>query len=243
MRLSINYAQWDSEFLHFKTGIIKIPSHRCVTIEMLSSIKKDAEHDQYKLLYIMTSSKNSISQDIIDGVKGNITLVDKKTIYSKLVSNKTNFSEPHIQSLRQSTISNELYSLALESGKYSRFKNDPLFPKGTFEHLYKIWLERSVKKEIATDVIIYQIDNSIKGFLTYKINEQSCTIGLIAVSSEHQGQGIGSKLISYLEHLLSAQHIHIITVATQGHNTHACNFYKRNNFQIDEITYIYHLWL
>lgn len=48
----------------------------------------------------------------------------------------------------------ELLSLALNSGEFSRFKLDPLFSAELFEKLYTRWITRSVRKEIAWQVLV-----------------------------------------------------------------------------------------
>ncbi|WP_455587570.1 GNAT family N-acetyltransferase [Bacteroides sp.] len=243
MNTLIEHADWDSNFLHLKTGIINIPMDVFVTNDMLSEIKKKAKEQSYSVLYLKLLNDSKIDESVLETFNDNISWVDRKMTYTKTIHSSTPSSCSSIKSFNSTEIPDELYYLATESGKHSRFKNDTHFPKGTFELLYKTWIERSVNREIADDVLVHYENNRINGFLTYKINEASCTIGLVAISPNHQKQGIGSKLINCLEQKSLIQGIYTLEVATQSENTQACAFYEKNEFQISDITNIYHLWL
>lgn len=243
MNIQIEHAPWDSSFFQCKIGIVHIAADTSVTTEMLSEIINKASRFQYKTIYIMLQHDNIIDNRMLNPFNNCITLVDKKRIYTKAINSTDHFSYSSIQSFKSAQIPEELYSLALESGKHSRFKIDTHFPKGAFALLYKTWIERSVNNDIADDVLVHYENNKIEGFLSYKINKSVCTIGLIAVSPACQGTGIGSKLIDYLEREMSEQGVLTIDVATQSENIQACTFYEKKRFQISTITNIYHLWL
>ncbi|MBV4203421.1 GNAT family N-acetyltransferase [Bacteroides salyersiae] len=243
MNIQIEYAEWDSDFFHQKTGIIKIPTNVLVTTNMLSEIKEMADIQNYQIIYIMLLHGNTIENNLLKISNKYISWVDTKIIYTKTIHPSGMSPHSFIESFNSMAIPDELYSITIESGKYSRFKNDPHFPKGAFNLLYKRWIERSVNKEIADDVLVHYNRSKINGFLSYKTDGTSCTIGLIAVTPDQQGRGIGSKLINHLEHKMLSQNINILNVATQSANIQACTFYEKIGFQIKDVTNIYHLWL
>ena len=111
-----------------------------------------------------------------------------------------------------------------------------------FIELYKKWLEKSIKREIANEVFTYSLNNKIVGFTTCKIIENTIDIGLISVNNRHQGKGIGKKLIQKVNDYAVENKLDRINVATQLHNSNACSFYTKNDFKINSKTYIYHLW-
>jgi dTDP-4-amino-4,6-dideoxy-D-galactose acyltransferase len=67
-------------------------------------------------------------------------------------------------------------------------------------------------------------------------------VGLIAVSSEYRGKGIGGIMLTHLETVLNTIGIHNLTIPTQGQNEQACYFYNKIGYSISEKTYIKHYW-
>ena len=80
------------------------------------------------------------------------------------------------------------------------------------------------------------------GFVSYKINQDNATIGLIAVCPNNQGKKIGSKLLKYVEQQLVAINIKKLFIPTQQANETACSFYKKHGYQIHEKVQIKHYW-
>ena len=131
--------------------------------------------------------------------------------------------------------------LALESGKYSRFKTDPNFQQNEFERLYLKWI--AVSLENSLDIPVYITSEELMGFTTLqKKNNELADISLVAVDPSAQGKGIGHILIQHTIHKASELGFAKIQVVTQADNEAACHLYKKNNFLLTEHTYIYHYW-
>lgn len=237
----IKCAYWDSENFNVKVGALQVPSSISLSVDMLHSLQKMAKKDDYELIYIMLSDNRTIQMPYGNS-ELNLLFVDKKTTYTKIVTGEES-QTTQIRSFKDSDSLSELYLLAIESGKHSRFKLDFNFSPEVFEKMYRIWIERSVRKEIADDVLVYEEADHLRGMLTYKQFPNKAIIGLIAVSPVCQNLGIGSKLMKYLELNLFRNGITELEVVTQGHNLQACQFYERNNFNVKDVTNIYHLWL
>jgi dTDP-4-amino-4,6-dideoxy-D-galactose acyltransferase len=168
-----------------------------------------------------------------------IILADKKVIYHKMIDQNAEFSIANVVSVNISN--NALNDLALLSGNFSRFKLDKeLHHK--FEIMYKTWLDRSLKREIASEVLAYQIAGETVGFVTIKKTGSSSTIGLIAVNNIYQGKKIGTELMRAIEGWCLRNDVCEIDVATQLDNKQACAFYERNGYNIKQIDYIYHYY-
>lgn len=228
MENPIIYLEWDSDFFKLKVG-------KCNFNEFddLNLIKKEAKNESYNLVYLF--SKKPIE---------NINDVSYKSIdYEKDLLLSHNIIFHNIQAFRGNELKDDLLELAIESGKFSRFKLDEKFPKNSFSNLYSLWIERSVKKEIADEVLVYIENKHILGMITYKLNDHICRIGLIAVSSLSANKGIGSLLIKYLENKMLLIGISKIRVSTQFENSVACHFYERNGYKMFENLNVYHLWL
>ena len=149
-------------------------------------------------------------------------------------------SNPNIDSYK-GDINNNLIELACIAGDHSRFKIDKEL-NHKFIELYKQWLKKSIKREIANEVFTYSLNGKIVGLITCKIVRTTIEIGLIAVNHHHQGMGIGKKLLERVNNYAVENELTSINVATQLHNSNACSFYTKNDFKISSKTYIYHLW-
>ena len=137
----------------------------------------------------------------------------------------------------------ELIELAIESGKYSRFRIDNGFSEGIYEKLYTQWITNSTLRLNADEVFVYQTGNKIKGMITLTEKQQIGNIGLIAVAPDSQGLGIGKKLVNRIIHYYHSKGIENLDVVTQNANKNACDFYKKIGFKILNIKNVYHFWL
>ena len=135
-----------------------------------------------------------------------------------------------------------IYKLSFESGKFSRFNLDPNFENDKFQELYRLWIDNSISNIFADDLLVYLDQNEIIGFITYKTQDNIATIGLVAVSQNCQGKGIGSQLLKAVEHKLTNHSIKTLLIPTQQINEIACNFYKKQGYRIEETLFIKHYW-
>jgi len=228
----VQEAKWDSIFFGFPVGKINF-KHTDNFEELILASKK------FKLVYVFSDAE--LQEPMLD-------LVDKKIIFSKpLRANQNenlNNKNGDIISYDKKTHSyDQLLQLAYLSGTYSRFKLDKNIPFSYFLGLYKLWLDNSINSEIAFKTLVSITEGNISGFVTLgKKDMNSSQIGLIAVNGDYQGNHIGSKLISQCEIICSENGYSYMDVATQGNNKAACGLYKKNNFNIKSVQYIYHLW-
>ena len=80
-----------------------------------------------------------------------------------------------------------LVQLAIESGRYSRFRRDPHFPSGAFERLYQFWIDRSTRGEIADATIVASSaseNDEVLGMANCIGRRVQGRVGLIAVCEE-----------------------------------------------------------
>ncbi|MCH2023448.1 MAG: GNAT family N-acetyltransferase [Saprospiraceae bacterium] len=238
--INLQFLDWDSNFFGFPIGQILINKKTDYTSGLLSNLLVKARDKNIKLVYLILPERDSFIS--IPKFENNIRLVDKKVYYqTEIVLNHT--QDKHISSYKANTINNDMYELALSSGEYSRFKVDPDFPDEECKNLFKKWIENSINKTYADEVLVYQSKNKILGMVTLSIKKNSGNIGLIAVNKQYQGQYIGHKLINASKHYFKQKGIKDLTVTTQSNNFNACRFYEKNDFYIKKINHIYHCWL
>lgn len=226
--MKIKFLDWDSRFFNKKIGLIDIKEK----IEISSYLKG------FDLLYVKQIEDVHFE---IEGFKQNHT--ETRVVFSKFISkscfpiNNSIFSAFNTNENRE-----QIYKLAFESGKFSRFKLDSNFKQHEFEALYKTWVDNSFSKEFADGILVCKEKHTILGFITYKIIENNAFIGLLGVCDKHQGKGIGRALLEKAENELRKKQIKELKIPTQVHNKQACKFYSKLGYNIDQKTIVKHYW-
>ena len=224
--MEVNKLDWDSNFFNIKVGEIINPDTNYIVLK-----------EKFDLIYLK-SEKNS--EATIEGYVNSFT--ETKVLYAKLIDQKREINQNIFSLSESNTNIDDLYNLAFESGKMSRFNLDKKFGRVKFEELYIKWIDNSINRTFADDIFVYQENNKTLGFVTHKIDEDFATIGLVAVDSFSQGKGIGGKLIDAVENRLISDGVFKLLIPTQLENTNACCFYEKKGYKISQITIIKHFW-
>ncbi|MBK8845447.1 MAG: GNAT family N-acetyltransferase [Bacteroidetes bacterium] len=226
----IDIATWDSDFFNLRVGIVHPGKFQLEKFQQ--------EKNNFDLIYISEHSGNAKMISEIERL--NIKSLDVKLIYSKHVTVQP--MQENIMQYQLTYVNTKLHELSLESGIYSRFRNDPRMGYETFARMYTRWIERSVNREIADIIYIHGSHDAINGFVTVARNSDCCQIGLIAVDDTMRGKGVAQALIACCENYTTDQQLSYLKVATQLANKSACNLYTRCGFVIESSTNIYHYW-
>jgi len=141
--------------------------------------------------------------------------------------------------------SEALIALAVAAGEFSRFRVDPLIPRDRFVSLYAIWVERSVRRELADCVLVAATEerDSPLGFVTVAEAGGQATIGLIAVAAAARARGLGRLLMRAAHRWMAARGAVRASVVTQADNVGACHLYERCGYRLEELRPCYHFWL
>jgi dTDP-4-amino-4,6-dideoxy-D-galactose acyltransferase len=226
--MKIKKLEWDSTFFNLNIGKLSLPESTNLNID---SIKPFCLN--FDLVYVFTSD-SFLTLDFYESQRIELELV------TSIREGDLKINE-NIYSCQE--LSNDLIKLSYECGKYSRFKLDSKFSASVFENLYKVWIEKSIKREICDEVFVYKIEGKIVGFITIKIKDLEAEIGLIAVDLKYQGIGIGQGLIDSTIIYALTKGIKKIVVSTQGNNPQAIDFYTKKDFKIANTKIITHLWM
>lgn len=226
--MEIKILDWDSNFFGFKVGEISDFSAEPITIE-------DKE-----IHFVQTKSEEDIEPNLIGFEK---KYQEAKVVFAKELQQKHSI-EKDIRDFDEFPLDKEIfYPIAYESGKYSRYKQDPCFSEDKFKHLYELWVENSINKSFATKIFYIANEEGMpKGFVTLKASQNEAHIGLIGVLPQYQGEGLGSALLKACENYSIETGVKTIYIPTQLENTPACNFYKKMGYETSEIVYIKHFW-
>lgn len=238
----IQNIEWDSQHFNMNIGIYHVPTQN--NSFDLDSLEREAKACHYDVVYVKSKSP------IIE-LENRQTFRDERLVYVK--NNIRQITPPlwlqeqiqcciSIRSNKHKDITKELIQLALASGEYSRYKLDTRFNEECFEKLYIDWISNSVDKDFATDVLVASVKDEDVGLLTYKISDNTSTIGLLAVAAKHRGLHIGKHLMhSYQESL--PPEVAKLKVVTQGANQIARRYYDSCGYSIEDTSYTYHLWI
>jgi len=224
--MGIKRLNWDSEFFGFEVG------------EILNTAYI-GESNNYSLIILKQNEDNDVQIDNFEK-----RFQETKVIFEKKISfNNLIISTDFIFDFDNLPICKTmLYPLAFESGKYSRFKLDVNFTQKNFELLYCKWVDNSINKQFADKIYYVKVFDEVIGFVTVKLSKKFATIGLIGISKNYQGKGIGKILLCKVEEYCVNNSILELRIPTQKENVLACAFYNKNGYQIIEKTIIKHYW-
>lgn len=243
--------EWDSA--HFGFSVATINSKELAQPDLERTLVL-ANQLGYTLIYWPTKIQHSIDDSLIQRYGGN--LVDCKTTYGMNLTKENLSREAMIQpvasdvEIRSYTSATyecdqRMRDLAIAAGKWSRFAVDSRIERERYESLYTIWLERSLRRELADEVLVAYAKNSSEpiGIVTLLKNRNIGSVELIAVSTEHRGQGIGKKLMQAGEQWMRDQGCSYARVVTQKDNLPACRLYEQHGYAVVKQEQFYHFWL
>lgn len=232
---------WETGFLGVNVGALEIGG--AASGEDLAARLGEDEARAFDLLVITCVGDSAGLRPILE--RAGAVLVDTKLDYEAAV--QTSPAAPEGVELVAAAVneadSASLHSLALESGRYSRFRLDPRIGETRWAELYRLWIQNSLAGELADAVFAWRRAGAITGFVTVKRqNSSQARIGLIGVAAAERGTGVGTRLIAAARGWSAAQELTKLRVATQQANRAACQFYESRGFSLAARTDIYHLW-
>lgn len=183
--------------------------------------------EAFRLVYLFSRRPLTLNSDRIQDA-------DIKLTFFKDLNNSV-AADPGIVPC-SGLFSDQLFSLSLESGIFSRFATDPNFRDSEFEKLYKIWIQNALdRKEVL-------IADDFSGFVSCAVSENTAQIGLIAVDKNQRGKGWAKRLMHAAERKALFQGAKNVTVSTQEMNIPAATLYESLGYELSDKTYIYHFW-
>ncbi len=134
----------------------------------------------------------------------------------------------------------ELASRCFRGG--TRFYRDPGIDNGLCDLLYGTWAERDILSGEDT-CLICRGEEGLIGFCTAAACDGGeARLGLIGVSPEARGRGVGIGLLGSAARILLDNGCRKLAAATQLDNTGAMRMYGRAGFLLRDATAVVHLW-
>jgi dTDP-4-amino-4,6-dideoxy-D-galactose acyltransferase len=228
---------WDSDFFGF--SVVNLNNEQ-LNYRELKSLLSTLKNKNIRLVYWIIPSNNNDANSA--ALENNGFLANERLIYTKKIK-KVKETDKHIISYLHKPINERLKDLARASGEYSRYKLDHRFTKEQFNRLYDIWIQRSLKGEIADDVLVFTEGGEELGLLTLGVHDGRADIGILAVDEHERGKGIGKHLVLAVECKANELGLEMLQVVTQKSNLVACRFYAKLGFSLEKSENIYHFWL
>ena len=233
--------RWDSELFGFRTARITRPE---LSLQELSRILAELGQKDVALIYWPSSSRLPEHTPVLQSYNGH--LVDVKTTYAIDLRGDV-IAEPgasfRIESYGTGAVSPALISLAIQAGEHSRFAVDPCIPRNKFEELYTIWIQKSVDRTLAEDVLVAHSGDAMAGMVTVGRKGARGDIGLVAVDRLWRGKRVGEALVGAALSWFARKGCDTTQVVTQGANVGANRLYSKCGFSVEKQEYYYHFWL
>ena len=136
-----------------------------------------------------------------------------------------------------------LQQIARVSHTDTRFFQDPHFAKDRSAALYETWIKVSLEG-YAHAVLVAELEGCPAGYISCHLEStlHEGRIGLLGVSGETRGQGVGASLVSRALAWFCDQGVRRVLVATQGRNVRAQRLYQRCGFVTSTVDLWYHKW-
>jgi dTDP-4-amino-4,6-dideoxy-D-galactose acyltransferase len=126
----------------------------------------------------------------------------------------------------------------------TRFFSDSNFPRHRAEELYSTWITLETQGRAAIVLVAASPANQPWGYISCHLDmaRREGQIGLVGVSSEVRGMGIGKSLVMAALDWYRGQAINRVNVVTQGKNRAAQRLYQQCGFLALDLQLWYHKW-
>jgi dTDP-4-amino-4,6-dideoxy-D-galactose acyltransferase len=143
----------------------------------------------------------------------------------------------------QPTDVNTLRGIARSAYTQTRFYYDGGFPHEGCDALYETWITRSCEG-YADTVLVAELAGDAVGYVTCHCPAEgrAGTIGLVGVSAQAAGRGLGQKLVLAALAWFAEHAAGDVWVVTQGSNLAAQRLYQRCGFLTRQVQLWYHKW-
>jgi GNAT superfamily N-acetyltransferase len=142
----------------------------------------------------------------------------------------------------EAEIVRQLASRAFQ-GYGGHYHADSRLDRAACDAVYESWAYRScLSKQAADEVLVYEADGQIAGFVTIKLKEEDGEGPLYAVEPTAQGQGIGRALMTGAMNWLKTHRARRMVMSTQITNVPSQKVWLRLGFEPSHAEYTFHKW-
>jgi ribosomal protein S18 acetylase RimI-like enzyme len=243
--------EWESQ--HFGIRAAQVTSADLADGALADALQ-GAREGHFQLVVWPADAGRTVPDALLSQFGG--SLVDRKATFVKLLQSDAAHvplprpNDPSVVSYAADAPSPALIELAIVAGKYSRFRVDQHFSTDRFEAMYHVWIERSVNRQMADEVLVIPAEDGRDdacerplGFITLSEKDGAASIGLVAVAAHAQGRGFGTALMRAAHQWMLARGAREARVVTQLANGPACRLYEKAGYLLSAVQHYYHFWL
>jgi dTDP-4-amino-4,6-dideoxy-D-galactose acyltransferase len=231
------HLDWDTNFFGYPIASLLINNEN---VNLLPDALSTLKDEGYRLIYWKVEPTNVQFNSLAKQYGGQ--LVDEKLHFGMHLESNYTF-DSNVVSYPVGGVLPVMYNLAVQTGEYSRYRVDENISESLFTALYRKWIENSVARLNAEEVLIYVENNNVMGMVTLSTDEMGGVIGLIGVDHQFRDKGAGQKLVQATCNYFKNKNIDFLSVITQKANIPACNFYRKCGFEVFLTENVYHFWL
>ncbi len=235
---------WDTEF--FCCRIARVCGD---TLRQEQAVQIDdwSRNHHVRGLYFLARADDPIS--IQTAEQHGFGLVDIRVNLEWLIRNSYNPTRSelptgsHIRPFRPGDLAG-LQVMARAGHKETRFFSDSHFPRERAEELYSTWITLEAQGRAQTVLVAASSTDQPWGYISCHWNpaRREGQIGLVGVSPEVRGKGVGKNLVQDAIIWFRTQGAHKVTVVTQGNNQAAQRLYQQCGFLSRDLQLWYHKW-
>jgi dTDP-4-amino-4,6-dideoxy-D-galactose acyltransferase len=137
-----------------------------------------------------------------------------------------------------------LQAMARAVHEDTRFFSDSHFTRQRAEELYSTWITLESQGRAQAVLVAASTADQPLGYISCHLEaaRQEGQIGLVGVSSEVRGKGIGKNLVMAAMDWYRLKGVRAVTVVTQGRNRAAQRLYQQCGFLSRDLQLWYHKW-
>jgi dTDP-4-amino-4,6-dideoxy-D-galactose acyltransferase len=235
---------WDTEF--FRCHIARVCGD-ALTQEQVLQIDDWSRNHQVRCLYFLSRADEPAT--IRTAEQNGFGLVDIRVTFNLGMRNS---HDPVCAELPTGTRIRPiqphdlpgLQAMARTGHRETRFFSDSHFPRERAEDLYATWIALEAQGRAQMVLVAASEMNQPQGYVTCHLNpvRREGQVGLVGVSPEVRGMGIGKNLGQDAIGWFKAQGADKITVVTQGNNQAAQRLYQECGFVSRNLQLWYHKW-
>ncbi len=239
------FLEWDSDFFGFRIGRVK---QARLDQSALERIEEWHTRHEIACLYFLADADDGDTVRLAEA--SGFHFVDIRVTLEKgsvMQANDSKASreggsvQDSVRLVAPSDIP-ALRSIARTGHRDSRFYYDPNFPVARCDAMYETWIDKSCNG-YADAVFVADLYGEAVGYISCHLaGEGKGNIGLLGVSAQARGKGLGQRLIVAALDWFAEQNVTEVTVVTQGRNSAAQRLYQRCGFLTLSVQLWYHRW-
>lgn len=234
------YLNWDSDFFGYR--IARVVANR-LSQDSVGPILRWCETHNIDCLYFLGDLTDETTVRLAEDNR--FRLVDVRITLENRLESAIEPRAGGSQAIIRPFIPEDhadLRAIARSSFRFTRFYFDLNFPESLCDALYETWTERSCSG-YADVVLVAEVGGQAVGYITCHLPDQTQgQIGLIAVSADWQGRGLGQELVSASLRWFAERGVTQALVATQVRNRRAQRAFQKCGFVTQSAYLWYHRW-